>query len=250
MNRRQLGFAVVAVIVVVIILAGVLFYVYSPKNNEFDGIPTITPYVTDDNYVLMNGEYDFYNYLDDLCYQLELNNSCQVGLLIVNDTGKYDLNTFAIKVFEKNELGQQGKDNGVLICFKVTETETRWRVVTGAGVEGILNGAKLKQLEEENLLPELETGNVSWGIALYTEAIVLELQDKYISPGHDPWQDYPIWFIPLNGWQLALVIVVLIALTIITRGRILFFLPYLFGGRGGGGWGGGGTGGGGSRGRG
>ncbi|OPY31854.1 MAG: hypothetical protein A4E32_01458 [Methanomassiliicoccales archaeon PtaU1.Bin124] len=249
MERRTLIKAVAAVVILTIIAAVALFVIYSPKDTSYEGIPSLTPYVTDDNYVLMAPEGDLFPYLDDMCYELEKNNSCEVALLIVNETGKYDLNTYAIKVFEKNKLGQSGKDNGVLICFLVNDNSTRWRVVTGVGVEGILNGARLKALEQENLLPELDEGNVSWGIYFYTEAITNELRSKYISPGHDPLSDYPIWFIPLNTWQLMLVVGILIVLTVVTKGRILFFIPYLFGGGGGrGGWGGGGTGGGGSRG--
>ncbi|MCE5295982.1 MAG: hypothetical protein LLG16_02615 [Euryarchaeota archaeon] len=95
----------------------------------------------------------------------------------------------------------------------------------------------------------MELGNLSYGITLYIYAIGIELDDNYISEGNDPWSDYPIPFIPLKSWQLVAAVIIFIFLVIITRGRILFFLPFLFSGRGRGGFGGGGTGGGGSRGR-
>jgi uncharacterized protein len=248
MNRRQLGIAIVAVVLVTAIIAAALFVVYSPKGEDYSGIPTLVPYVTDDSLVLEDS--DYYD-LQDFCYAVELNNSCQVALLIVNTTGKYDLNTFALKTFEKNGIGQKGKDNGVLSVFLIANNETRWRTVTGKGVQDILSGFVLKGFENEYLIPNVQEGNLSHGITLYIFSIGLELDDKYKSPGSDPWNGDPIDFVPLTGWQWVIALVVLSILTVITKGRILMWIPWLLLGRGGGrgGFGGGGTGGGGSRGR-
>jgi hypothetical protein len=74
------------------------------------------------------------------------------------------------------------------------------------------------------------------------------LTDNYIDPGPAP-SPYPIDFIPLNGFELAIAIVVFIALMMVTRGRAILWIGLLFGRGGSGGFGGGGTGGGGSKGR-
>jgi hypothetical protein len=96
----------------------------------------------------------------------------------------------------------------------------------------------------------MEQGDLSYGITLYVYAIGLELVDNYVSEGNDPGNDHPIWFIPLSGWQLTLVAIGIVALVVITRGRAILWIFFLFSRGGGGGrFGGGGTGGGGSRGR-
>ncbi|QLH74094.1 MAG: TPM domain-containing protein [Methanomassiliicoccales archaeon] len=249
MDRKKTYKAIVIIVVVTIVIAVALFYFYlRDDNDKYEGIPTLEPYINDKVGVLQESDY---NDLQDFCTYIEYNNSCEIALLIVDNTGSYDLNTFAIRTFEKNGIGQEGKDNGVLVVFLVPEVgDIRWRTVTGDGVSDILSGFVLKGFENEYLIPAMEQGDLSWGITLYIYAIGLELDEKYISEGNDPWEEYPIWFIPLNGWQLAIFVVVFILLTIVTKGRVLLLIPYLFtrgGGRGG--FGGGGTGGGGSRGR-
>jgi len=245
MDRSTFFKALAVIIVITLVSAGILFFFYSRGNDDYEGIPTIYPYVNDDAGVLLGS--DYYD-LQDFCEYVEWNTTCEVALLIVNDTGMYDLNTFAIKTFEKNGIGQEGQDNGVLVVFYVPEEgDVRWRTVTGAGVSDLLSGFVLKGFENDYLIPAMEEGDLSWGITIYIYAIGLELDEKYVAPHTDFWHGYPISFIPLKGWHLVAILIILIILTVVTRGRILLFIPLLFGGRGG--FGGGKTGGGGSRGR-
>jgi uncharacterized membrane protein YgcG len=101
MEKEGLWKAIAAIVVVTIIIAAALFVIYTPKGEDYSGIPTLTPYVQDDAGVLL---YEDYYDLEDFCLEVELNNSCQIALLIVDDIGKYDLNTFAIKTFEMNGI--------------------------------------------------------------------------------------------------------------------------------------------------
>ncbi|MCE5295981.1 MAG: TPM domain-containing protein [Euryarchaeota archaeon] len=83
-------------IVLTIVGAGVLYLYYSDGDDEYEGIPTIEPYINDEVGVLIKSDHLD---LDDFCYYIERNNSCEIALLIVDDIGKYDLNTFALKTF-------------------------------------------------------------------------------------------------------------------------------------------------------
>ncbi|HTY46807.1 MAG TPA: TPM domain-containing protein [Methanomassiliicoccales archaeon] len=246
---KRVAFAAAAVICIVILAVGAFLILGAgaPKEDT-SWVPTITPYVDDRAGVL---NYSDYQDLDNFCYAVEQNNSCQIAVLIVNTTQPVGVNDYAIKVFEKNGIGQAGKDNGVLFVYSADEKA--WRVVTGAGVSDILNGARLTDLASTYLTPELEAGNYSNGILLFVYAIGLDLVDNYHSTGTGDSTDYPISFIPLTWWQWALILVVVMGLTVVTKGRFLMWLGYIilaFVGRGGsGGWGGGKTGGGGARGR-
>lgn len=248
-SRERVALAAAVAIVIVVIVAAVgVFLVLSAGSHQEDlsWVPTVTPYV-DDRIDLLS--YDEYQDLDYFCYAVELNNSCEIAVLIVNTTQPIGINDFAIKTFEVNGIGQEGKDNGVLFVFSYSEEA--WRVVTGAGVSDILSGAKLTELRQTYLDPELEAGNYSTGIVNFIYAIGLELVDNYHSEGSG--SVYPISWIPLETWQWYAVIGVMVVLTIATKGRILIWIPQLIfallGGGGKGGWGGGRTGGGGARGR-
>lgn len=249
MNRSTKTAAIVVIVVMAIIFSIGAYIILQPSNNDDTSwVPEITSYVTDDTYVL--SDTDYYDLLD-FCAAVEHNNTCQIAVLIVNGTNyngvHVGVNDLAVKVFEKNGIGQKGKDNGVL--FVLSTADESWRVVTGKGVEGILSGAKLTELQNAYLVPYLDTpGNYSTGITLFVYSIGLELTDHYINTGPAP-SPYPIDFIPLNGFELAIAIAVFIGLMIITRGRAILWIGLLFGRGGGGGFGGGSTGGGGSKGR-
>jgi uncharacterized protein len=249
MDRGKRVAITVALIILILVASIGAFLILSAgaPREDLSWAPTITPYV-DDRVGVMT--YSDYYDLDDFCYQVERNNTCQIAVLIVNTTQPRGINDYAIGVFEKNGIGQSGKDNGVLFVFSYSEKA--WRVLTGKGVADILNGAKLTELRQQYFDPYLESGNYSKGIKLYTYAIGFELVDNYVNTGGGQ-TNYPISWIPLTDWQLGIVVVVFVALAIVTKGRIIIWIPYLLSaliGRGGGGrWGGGGTGGGGARGR-
>jgi uncharacterized protein len=250
MMNRSTKIAVIATISIMALIfsAGTLIILQPSNVDDTSWVPTLSYYVTDDGYVL--SDEDYYD-LDQFCYAVEQNNTCQIAVLIVNDTNyngfHVGVNDLALKVFEKNEIGQKGKDNGVL--FVISTADQSWRVVTGKGVEGILNGAKLTELQNTFLIPYLDSpANYSQGIKLFVYSIGLQLTDNYIDTGSTSSQ-YPIDFIPLTGFELTIAIVVIVFLMIVTRGRAILWVGMLLGRGGGGGFGGGRTGGGGSRGR-
>jgi uncharacterized protein len=248
MDRGKRAAIVVALVILVIVAGAGAYLILSagaPKE-DLSWVPTISPYV-DDRVGVMT--YSDYLDLDDFCYEVELNNSCQVAVLIVNTTQPVGINDYALKTFEKNRIGQQGQDNGVLFVFSYSEKA--WRVVTGAGVSDILNGARLTELRQTYLDPYLESGDYSTGIKLFVFSIGFELVDNYSAPGSEP-SGISFLGITLTWWQWTIIISVVVFLVVGTRGRIIFWIPSLLLsliGRGGGGWGGGRTGGGGARGR-
>jgi uncharacterized protein len=248
MDRGKLT-AVAVALVILVVVGGVGTYLIlsaGAPEEDLSWVPSIDPYVDDRAGVMT---YDDYIDLDDFCYAVELNNSCEIAVLIVNTTQPIGINDYAVKTFEKNGIGQEGKDNGVLFVFSYSEEA--WRVVTGAGVSDILNGARLTELRQLYLDPYLESGDYSTGIKLFVYSIGLELVDNYTSSGTEQ-SGSTFLGITLPWWQWAIIVIVVVLLVVGTRGRIILWIPYALLsllGRGGGGWGGGGTGGGGARGR-
>lgn len=248
MNRSTKLAAMAVIVAMGVIFAVGAYVILQPSSSDDTSwVPKLDYYVTDDTYVLTDTDY---NDLDQFCYAVEQNNTCQLAVLIVNGTNfngvHVGVNDLAIKVFEKNGIGQKGKDNGVLLV--VSTQDRSWRVVTGKGVENILTGAKMTQLQDD-LAPFMDTpSNYSMDIKLFVYSIGLELTDQYINTGPAP-SPYPIDFIPLNGFELFAAIAIFIVLMIVTRGRAIMWIGLLFNRGGRGGFGGGSTGGGGSKGR-
>jgi uncharacterized protein len=240
---RPVAIAITTVVVVVIlILAGFAIWIYFQPDPRFEGIPELEYYVTDDVGVL----YSYYD-IEDICYTVDYETSCEIAVLVVNSTLPREANEFALRTFQLNGLGKEGKDNGVLVLI-VTSTR-EWKVEVGYGLEGVLTPTFLNQVANDYVVPYLADEDYDTGVYNMVLFIGTEILDKYEEPeSGDP--AFPIGGVPLTTWQWVVIIVVMVALTAVTRGRIwylLFFILTL--GRGGGGFGGGRSGGGGGRGR-
>ncbi len=212
----------------------------APMANGQEAYPVLEYYVTD---LTGSALYSFeVTDIGALCEYVYEQVGAQIAILVVNTTYPDEINLYATKTFQQNELGQEGKDNGLLIV--VATDEKLWRVEVGYGLEGVLPDSRVGSLVEEYLLPPMEYGD--YGTGLYDlvnnmGGIILEEYEG--EPGKSR---YPISFIPLTTNQWFLAIAVMVFLAIITKGRIIMFIPWLFSGGkigGGGRSGGGGAGG-------
>jgi len=245
-ERTRLVVSVIAVLaVVILIIAGAIYVLFPAPDPRFKGIPTIYPYANDNAGALSPG---YVEWLDDICYNVDYNTSCEIAILVVNTTQPYDINYFALRTFQKNGIGNKGVDNGVLIV--VATDDGTWKVEVGYGLMGILTGARVTDLVNTYFIPYYDVGNLDDGLVELTTAIGGVIINEYTGDtGGSP--AYPISGIPLGWWQWLLIVVVILVGGVLTRGRIFIPLIWIIQllGRGGGRFGGGRSGGGGGGGR-
>ncbi len=180
----------------------------------------------------------------------------QVVLVTVQDTGWQELEDFAYGLASDWQIGDAEKDNGILLLFTVDGPHSRLEI--GYGLEGALPDSKAGRILDTYLVPWYEDDS-AWSAQLTDtyKAVVNEVYAEYGMeenrvPLDTPINDYE----DIEGdWTLLipfLIILLVIVLTIRSRGRFLvagFGGPHRggyyggFGGfRGGGGFGGGGGG--------
>ena len=197
-------------------------------------VPTIFLYVNDlsDPGVLLQNEEDA---LTSLCYDIDDLSTAEVAILIVNTTQPLGIDAFAVETFEKNGIGKEGLDNGVLIVVSVDERQ--WRIEVGYGLEGILNDAKVGRIGDANLTPALLAGDYYVGLYDTTYELGTEIVDNYTPPSDQPAPR--LWI--FDWWALLVAIAIFLFLGAVTKGRAILFIPNLFrragfgGGRSGGG---------------
>jgi uncharacterized protein len=234
-----------ALIIAVLLFVFVLIpRAFPPSDPRFEGIPELEYYVTDDMYVL---SYDEYYIIENNCIYVDQQTSCEMAVLIVNDTGDRDINDFTLRTFQKNGIGKEDKDNGVLIVLSLSTRE--WKVEVGYGLTYVLTTAYISEVGRNNVTPLLQEGEYGAAMIDMTYYLGNKIIDDYQEAEEsDP--AFPIGGIPLTTWQWVVIIVVLVALTAVTRGRIWFIAIHLLSRRGGkGGFGGGRSGGGGGKGK-
>ncbi|HHH55293.1 MAG TPA: TPM domain-containing protein [Bacteroidetes bacterium] len=96
--------------------------------------------------------------------------STQIAVVIEKSTEGDDIFDYAIRLAEKWGIGQEGKDNGVLI-YIATE-DRKLRILTGYGAEPTLTDAMAKRIIERILIPAIRKGNYYEGLDKATTKII------------------------------------------------------------------------------
>lgn len=199
-------------------------------------VPSLTGYVTDEVGVVA-----YSGYYDDIvwvCETLERETSCVLAVLVVNSTGGQDIALFSTEVFNANGIGDEEKDNGVLVVLAVGDGS--YFVAVGRGLESILNDAKVGRFARNSLVPYLERGEYGYGVYLLVLDVGAEIEElyEYSEPAK-----YPIEWIPLGWPELIAAVVIFSVILVVTKGRILLWIGPLLRSLGRGRSGGGGAGG-------
>lgn len=93
--------------------------------------------------------------------------STQILIVTVTDLCDYDKAEFTYTLGEKWGVGQDGKDNGIVIMVKPKEIDGRGEVfiAPGYGIEGVLPDAIAKRIVEREMIPYFKQKDYYGGIA-------------------------------------------------------------------------------------
>jgi uncharacterized protein len=133
-------------------------------------VPAATGYVNDRAGVLTAEEKDR---LENLSRLLDEKTSAQMAFLIMPSIAPYDYFTYGIAVFDQWQLGQKGKDNGLLILLAMQERSIR--IITGYGLEGILPDGKVGRYRDEYLVPYLKNNQTAQGLYAVGAAMAADI---------------------------------------------------------------------------
>ena len=170
----------------------------------------------------------------------------QIVLLTVNDLGGQSLEDYSLHIARDWGIGDEQKDNGVLLLFTVDGPHSRIEV--GYGLEGALNDSKAGRILDTYLVPWYGDSD-AWSAQL-TDTYKAILNEVYIEYGLT--ENLMTVETPVaeegGEWIIAVFVLIVLVVLLSSRRGGLFFLPS-FGGfhhhSGGGGFSGGGFSGGG-----
>ena len=167
-----------------------------------------------------------------------------------------DLADISIRIAEAWQIGQAGRDNGVLIT--VFLQDRKLRIEVGYGLEGVLPDARVNEIRLQLINPHFQQGQYFEGLDLGTDGIIAAVGGEYEALQ----QTRPVTRKRTGSGIGGLIFFLFILLMLLGRGGRGGFLPALFflslgsgmgrthrggfGGGGFGGFGGGGFGGGGA----
>ncbi len=100
--------------------------------------------------------------------------STQIAIAIVDDFCGMDKSAFATELGHKWGVGQQGKDNGIVVLVKPTgkQGERQVFIAVGYGLEAVIPDAIAKRIVSNELLPHFKQGNMFAGIDAATNVLM------------------------------------------------------------------------------
>ena len=107
--------------------------------------------------------------------------STQIAIVIVESLHGYDVASYAFELGERWGVGQEGKNNGILIVVKPKTSQSQGRVTiaTGYGVEGAVPDAIAKRIIENEIIPYFKQNMYFKGLDEATNRIIELTKGEY-----------------------------------------------------------------------
>ncbi len=181
--------------------------VVTPVSAQDFSFPQLTGRVVDAAGIL---SLDTERELTELLKNHENATTNQVVVVTVPSLQGYSIERYGVELGRQWGIGQEGKDNGVLLL--VAPNERKVRIEVGYGLESTLTDASSKTIIERVILPRFRDGNMNDGIRSGAMAIVAVLGGE-VQPGGDMRSFAKSVLSQTTGW-LVIVFVFIIPLLI------------------------------------
>ncbi|BCW92867.1 MAG: hypothetical protein KatS3mg007_0761 [Thermoanaerobaculum sp.] len=107
---------------------------------------------------------------------LEQATGAQMAVLIIPSLEGESLEDFSHRVASTWQLGQKGKDNGVL--FLIAKNDRKMRLEVGYGLESVLTDATCRRILDNLVRPRFRAGDFAGGIEAGVEAVAKVIQGQ------------------------------------------------------------------------
>ena len=115
--------------------------------------------------------------IDSVCRQIESKTTAQIALVIVNTTKPFEIEQYAVELFQRWSIGQKGKDNGLLVLVAINDKGVR--IETGYGLEGAIPDAIAHNIIYQIIIPEFKQGQYEKGLLLAVLSIADLIAKEY-----------------------------------------------------------------------
>ena len=139
-------------------------------------IPYLTGRVNDNAQILSD---ETKKALSETLKAHEENTTNQVVLLTMPTLDGESIEDYAQRVFEDWKLGQEDKDNGVLIL--VVPNDRKMRIEVGYGLEATLTDLLAGRIIREIMTPCFRNGDYDYGITYGTSAVIAALEGEQVT---------------------------------------------------------------------
>ncbi|MBW4890904.1 TPM domain-containing protein [Mucilaginibacter sp. HMF5004] len=103
--------------------------------------------------------------------------STQIAVVLMKSTGSYDIAQYAIALGRAWGIGQQGKNNGILVLAALEDRKVT--IQTGYGAEGAVPDAITSQIIQQQIKPNFKQGNYYAGLDEATTSLMKYMKGEY-----------------------------------------------------------------------
>lgn len=109
--------------------------------------------------------------------------SNQIVIVIIDDLDGYEPVEYATELGEKWKVGQEKKDNGIVILIKPTggKGDRKYFIAPGKGLEGAIPDAVCREIEDNELLPYLKNKEYYAALDKTTDVLMALAKGEYNS---------------------------------------------------------------------
>jgi uncharacterized protein len=153
------------------LLLFVIFAVTAKAADDLPERPNPQRLVNDFTGTLQQGEIQ---QLEKKLVDFHNSTSTQIAVVITDDLKGYESSDFAIRLHEKWQIGQKGKDNGILILIKPSGStgEHKAFISVGYGLEAVIPDATAKKIVEYEMIPQFKEGKFYAGLDAATSVLM------------------------------------------------------------------------------
>ncbi|MGV8878569.1 MAG: TPM domain-containing protein [Sphingobacteriaceae bacterium] len=105
--------------------------------------------------------------------------STQIAVVVLKSVGDYDIADYGVQLGRKWGIGQQGKNNGILLLVALGDRKVT--IQTGYGAEGALPDVITKEIIENDIKPPFKQGNYYAGLDAGTSSLMKYIKGEYKS---------------------------------------------------------------------
>jgi len=117
------------------------------------------------------------NALESKLNEFEYRSSTQIFVVTLDDNGGYSASDLSQRIGEQWGVGQQGKDNGLLILMDMQDNDVY--ISTGYGLEEYIPDAIASRIVHNEILPNFRNGDFYAGIDSATNVMISLLDGKF-----------------------------------------------------------------------
>lgn len=159
------------------LLLAVLCLLLLPRRGLAAGdLPAFSNYVVDEAGVVPD---DVEQQVDASLGAYQKRSGNQVAVAVVRTTGGRAIEEYSLALATTWGVGQQGKDNGVLIV--IASADRRVRIEVGRGLQSVLPNQRAAGIVNDGLVQRLGRGDVGGAVIFATEAIRRALGDVAVA---------------------------------------------------------------------